>query len=169
MKVIFLDVDGVLCTPLSHALRRLLRLPPERQCFDPVTLFWLRRLVRRTGAVVVLSSTWRDLLMLDDPFCRAASRNLFTRLARNGTPLADVTPMLPHGDKGAEIAAWLGCSACAQYVVLDDNDCFASQPEVRAHWVQIPDSRGLRRREARAALRQLLAGDGRQSRKNGTV
>ena len=31
MKVIFLDVDGVLCTPLSFRLNRLRRLPAEQR------------------------------------------------------------------------------------------------------------------------------------------
>ncbi len=42
--VIFLDIDGVICTDLSTRLSALLRLPLERQIFDPLTLFWLRRL-----------------------------------------------------------------------------------------------------------------------------
>ena len=44
--VLFLDVDGVLCTPLSVRLDWLLRRPMDRQCFDPIALFWLGRLVR---------------------------------------------------------------------------------------------------------------------------
>ena len=56
MTVIFLDIDGVLCTPLSVALSDLLRLPMDRQLFDPAALFWLRRLVKTTGAAVVLSN-----------------------------------------------------------------------------------------------------------------
>lgn len=155
MKVIFLDIDGVLCTPLSFRLNRLLRLPMERQRFDPQALFWLGRLTARTGAEVVLSSSWRDGLTMNDPFSRAIMDDLFVRLERNGTPLSDVTPLVPSGDKGMEIAAWLNCHPCEQYVVLDDNDCFSLRPEVRAHWVPIPDSRGLRRREAGAALRVL--------------
>ena len=42
MGIIFLDADGVLCTPLSFALSRLLRRPLDRQCFDPAA----RRLLR---------------------------------------------------------------------------------------------------------------------------
>lgn len=157
MKAIFLDIDGVLCTPLSFRLNRLLRLPEDRQRFDPVALGWLRRLVRQSGAEVILSSSWRDALTTDDPLCRAIITNLFARLAANGTPLSDVTPFAPDG-KGEEIARWLRCNPCQSYVVLDDNDCFATRPEVRAHWVPIPDSRGLRRREAGAALRLLADG-----------
>ncbi len=111
MKVIFLDVDGVLCTPLSFRLNRLRRLPAERQRFDPVSLFWLRWLARRSGAEVVLSSSWRDaFLMMDDPFCRAYLQNLFTRLRQNGTPLADVTPMVRAAGKARKLPRGSGAA-----------------------------------------------------------
>lgn len=156
MKAIFLDIDGVLCTPLSFQVNRLLRLPMERQRFDPLALFWLGWLLRRTGAELVLSSSWRDGLMADDPFSRAIMSNLFTRLEQNGTPLSDVTPLVPGGDKSMEIAAWLGCHPCERYVILDDNDCFSLCPAVREHWVHIPNSGGLRHGETYAAWRVLV-------------
>ena len=90
--VIFLDVDGALCTPLSFRLNRLLGLPMEGQRFDPIALFWLRRLVKKTGAVLVLSSSWRGGLYYDDPWCRAIIQNLYDRLSRNRTPISDATP-----------------------------------------------------------------------------
>ena len=153
--VTFLDIDGVICTTLSTRLSTLLRLPPERQVFDPIALFWLRWLVRRSGTKIVLCSSWRDALTVDDPLCRAFIGNLYDCLARNGTPISDSAPQLPSGDKGEEILTWLAEHPHTQYVVLDDHDCFALGPQVRAHWVPIPANRGLRRREAKAAL-QLL-------------
>lgn len=51
-NVIFLDIDGVVCTTLSTRLSYLLRLPLERQIFDPLALFWLRWLVRHSGAKI---------------------------------------------------------------------------------------------------------------------
>ncbi len=155
MRVIFLDVDGVLCTPLSLQMNRLLRLPVERQRFDPLSLYWLRRLAAWSGARMVLSSSWRDGLTVDDPFCKAIVGHLYASLAKNGTPIFDAAPLFPCGDKGGEIAAWLEQHDWESYAVLDDHDCFSSRPEVRAHWVPVPDSRGLRRREARAALAML--------------
>lgn len=154
--VIFLDIDGVICTTLSTRLSGLLRLPIERQSFDPVALFWLRWLVRRSGAEIVLCSSWRDALTVDDPLCRAFIGNLYDSLARNGTPIADAAPRLPSGDKGEEILAWLAGHPRRRYVVLDDHDCFALGPQVRERWVPVPEDRGLRRREARAALKLLL-------------
>ena len=152
--VIFLDIDGVICTTLSTRLSEFLRLPLERQIFDPFALFWLRRLVRRTGARVLLCSSWRDALEVDDPLCRAFIRNLYRCLARNKTPIAEAVPQFPGG-KGADIRAWLAEHPGEAYVILDDHDCFAGGPEVRERWVPIPENRGLRRREALAALRLL--------------
>ncbi len=153
--IIFLDIDGVICTTLSTRLSALFRLPLERQIFDPLALFWLRWLVRKTGAKIVLCSSWRDALMIDDPLCKAFVGNLYGRLAQNGTPIADAAPQLPSGDKGEEILTWLEKNPCARYVVLDDHDCFVLGPQVREHWVPIPVDRGLRRREAKTALRLL--------------
>ncbi len=153
--VIFLDIDGVICTGLSTRLSALLRLPLERQVFDPLALFWLRRLVRRTGTEIFLCSSWRDALEVDDPLCRTFITNLYDRLARNGTPIAGAVPRLPSGDKGEEIQAWLAGNPSEDYVILDDHDCFTLGPEVRARWVPVPEGRGLRRREAREALKQL--------------
>lgn len=158
MTVIFLDIDGVICTRLSARISTLLRLPLERQLFDPLALYWLRWLVRRSGAKIVLASSWRDALEVDDPLCRAFIGNLYGSLAGNRTPVDDAAPRLPSGDKGEEILAWLDSHACARYVVLDDHDCFALGPQVRRHWVPIPADRGLRRREAKAALRLLRSG-----------
>ena len=153
--VIFLDIDGVVCTTLSTRLSALLRLPMERQLFDPIALFWLRWLARRTGAEIVLCSSWRDALTVDDPLCRAFIGNLYGRLARNGTPIADAAPRLPSGDKGEEILAWLAEHPGRRYVVLDDHDCFALGPQVRERWVPVPSDRGLRCAEAKAALNML--------------
>lgn len=155
MGIIFLDVDGVLRTSRSIALGRLLRLPVDRPAFDPAALFWLRRLVRCTGAAVVLSSSWRVEFCREEPVCRAAAENLRRALEANGTPIADATPFLPGAGKGAEIAAWLRDHPCPDYAVLDDRDSFAGFPAVRAHWVPVDPARGLRYRNYLAARRLL--------------
>lgn len=154
--VIFLDIDGVLCTPFSFWLNRLFRLPIERQCFDPIALFWLRRLVKRTGAQLVLSSSWRNGLYIDDAWCRAITQNLYDRLARNKTPLMDATPIHDRGDKSTEITAWLEQHPHTHYIILDDNNCFALTPSVRARWIPVPEHKGLRYPVYKISLRKLL-------------
>ena len=44
--------------------------------------------------------------------------NLYARLAANGTPICDATPMLSSGGKGREIAAWLADRELMQDVAV---------------------------------------------------
>ena len=153
--VLFLDVDGVLCTPLSVRLDWLLRRPMDRQCFDPIALFWLERLVRRTGAQVVLSSSWRYSLEDGDPLTGRILHNLYACLAAHGAPVAGIAPILGVS-KGEEIAAWLAGHPGRPCAILDDRaDEFAAAPALRPRLVLVDGRRGLRRRDYRQALALL--------------
>ena len=155
MRAVFLDIDGVVCTELSWRMTELFRRPLEKMWFDPIALWWIRWLVRRTGAEIVLSSSWRDALTVDDPLSKAFVGNLYDAMRRNGTPFFDAAPQLDSGDKGEEIAYWLKGHPCESYVILDDHDCFTRGPSVRGRWVPVPEGKGLRRREAVRALEWL--------------
>jgi len=145
MKAIFLDIDGVIATPTSVRLNYLLGRGPERQFYDRVALSYLGRLVRETGAAVVLSSNWRADLESDDPFLQAIARNLLDQLAAVGAPVADVTPVDYDSDRSGEIGAWLAAHPCERYVILDDLARFDALPEVAdGHLVRIDDSEGIR-------------------------
>ena len=113
--------------------------------------------MRKSGAEIILCSSWRDALEVDDPLCRAFISNLYDCLARNGTPIVDAAPRLPSGNKGEEILFWLAEHPGMRYVILDDHDCFV--PEVRPRWVPIPENRGLRRKQAEAALKLFFEED----------
>ena len=105
MKVIFLDIDGVLNCSKTHNPRNL------PYVIDPKLLTRFERLLERTGAKVVLSSTWRY-----DP------AGLFSA-KRQGIPFIGVTPDMPHKPRRKEILAWLkGHPKVARYVVIDDDD-----------------------------------------------
>ena len=90
-----------------------------------------------------------------EPACRAAVENLYRALEANGTPITGTTPLLPDADKGEEIAAWLADHPCESYAVLDDRDCFAGFPEVKARWVPVDARRGFRYENYLAARRLL--------------
>ena len=152
MTVIFLDIDGVLCTPLSVRLNWLFRRPMERPFFDPIALGLLRRLVRRTGARVVLSSSWRYSLGDRDALARRILQNLYRCLAAHGAPVAGIAPILGVS-KGEEIAAWIARRPGAPCVILDDRaDEFAAVPNLQPCLVLVDSRRGLRRRDYRRAL-----------------
>lgn len=104
MKVLFLDVDGVLNTTKSKS-------------FYSLGKSYLRRLsevVEKTGCRVVISSTWRK-----DPFMLKVLRK---RLQYRGIEIYGTTPIAKSGPRGAEIQAWLldHEGSVEKYAILDD-------------------------------------------------
>lgn len=156
MKAIFLDIDGVIATPTSVRLNFLLGRGPANQWYDAVSLDYLGRLVRQTGAVVVLTSTWREDLEHENPLSRAIMDNLFEQLDRVGAPVFDMTPVLHRADRSAEIGAWLDTHPCEAYVIFDDLAHFDERPEVcEGHLVLIDESDGIRYQHFYRALEIL--------------
>ncbi|MEN9360426.1 MAG: hypothetical protein RL095_1961 [Verrucomicrobiota bacterium] len=106
MKVLFLDIDGVLI-PNSWV--------KQRGTFDPVAIANLNRIVAATGAHIVISSSWRVQNGLP------ALRELFGVAGFRGE-IIDITPVLRHS-RGEEISAWLQAhSEVHEYLILDDVD-----------------------------------------------
>lgn len=114
MKVIFLDVDGVLNRWGSG------------QPFDQELVDELSRVVRLSGASVCVSSTWRKL--------ETHRERLFGVLEGIGAPVVGCTPDLGaagddgslYVERGDEIQAWLnGHPEVSKFVILDDNDDMA--------------------------------------------
>lgn len=107
MKVIFLDIDGVLN---NFALIRA-------HGFDHIDEAMVRVLggiVRQTEADIVLSSFWR-LDPRDRSLVDAALKN-------HGMFVSDKTPSL-GGSRGTEIASWLESNpGVERYAILDDDE-----------------------------------------------
>ena len=119
MKTIFLDVDGVLNT--SRTQRRL-ACSNEFTFVDTRKVLRLRDIVERTGAKLVLSSTWRFGALPNAFFLeREALRELVAEFRRLRCPLwFDVTPYLPHAKRWQEINAWLMNHDTDDFIILDD-------------------------------------------------
>jgi hypothetical protein len=143
MKIIFLDIDGVLNSDKSllveeNTLDTLLReikgiLPHEMH------IRWLNEIIKKTDARVVISSTWRlnnSLLVLNGLFVYAGFKY----------SLFDKTPVISCSvPRGEEIRMWLiytnTFSTVDSYVILDDdNDMLEEQQK---NFVLIDGYRGL--------------------------
>lgn len=142
MKVIFLDIDGVMNCQ-EEMLAILAQNPKARDKVDlpsPAKCKLLKQLVDETGARLVLSSSWRlslnaiqkliDLfesysLILSGFTCHEVDSKKF-----KNTPYEDIKPRYQHNigdfgtyieDRGAEIAAWLlDHPTVENFVILDD-------------------------------------------------
>jgi HAD domain in Swiss Army Knife RNA repair proteins len=105
MKVIFLDIDGVLNCKST---------PNPRKFPYIVDLGLLERfkgLIDRAGAQVVLLSTWRH-----DPAGLFSAKHL-------GVPFADVIPDMPECPRRDEVLAWLADHPeVTRFAIIDDQD-----------------------------------------------
>lgn len=112
MRIIFLDIDGVLnCkeTPNPHGFPYII---------DPSLLANLEELLKRTGAKVVLSSSWRT-----DPVGVLAAKHY-------GIPFVDLCPDVLEASRCEEMLTWLSAHhEVTRYVVIDDeSDCLDDLP-----------------------------------------
>jgi hypothetical protein len=112
MKVIFLDIDGVLnCNKTTNP--RGLPFVVDRRL-----LARFRRLLDRTGAKVVLSSTWRydpaGLFSAKRAGTQTIKRRVreFTVAIAVGSPLADQRSNRIEGDPGARFIRHRFCFPC---------------------------------------------------------
>ena len=113
MNVIFLDIDGVLNCEDTPNPRKFPYI------IDPRPLSLLNKgLLARTGANVVLSSSWRT-----DPVGLLAAKY-------HDVPFIDVCPDLPEVSRCEEMLRWLSeHQAVHRYVVIDDeSDCLDDLP-----------------------------------------
>lgn len=140
MKVIFLDIDGVLNNQ-NHILKlvnllgreqyftivRALHEPP----FDYGSCLLLQELIKKLDLKVILSSTWRYNIN---------SKDLIKKYA--GIEIMDTTPVLSSGIRGEEIQHYLNThKEIINYVILDDDsDILDSQKD---HFVKVDSKVGL--------------------------
>jgi hypothetical protein len=110
MKVVFLDIDGVLNT--SKLIRSF-----GGDHIDPVLTALFARIVKETDSKIVLSSTWR-----------IETRNKLlveAALAQHGLELFGSTPVIKREwpewtQRRDEISAWLEGNEVDKFAIIDD-------------------------------------------------
>lgn len=118
-KLLFLDVDGVLNCQSDWT-------GPHADNFatlDPAKCDRLAKIVRETGATVVLSSTWR---LFPGPALEKLTAWLLERGVAIHSHTLDLTREFGHGMiRGHEIARWMASNAAKfpnpRFVILDDD------------------------------------------------
>lgn len=130
MKVIFLDIDGVLVTRNSIKYQYL-NFPDETNIrFSKKAVKNLNKLIRLTKAEIVISSTWRLFHSLEE------LQNIFEEqkikgeiISTTSVEKATIEEDIPRGQK---IADWLEQHPeVEQYVIIDDDiqaDCIQFHP-----------------------------------------
>jgi hypothetical protein len=125
MKVIFLDIDGVLVTRNSIKYQYL-NFPDDTSIrFSKNAVRNLNKLIRLTKAKIVISSTWRLFHSLEE------LQNIFMKQRIKGkiisTTSIERAPVEEDIPRGQKIADWLAQHPeVEKYVIIDDDvqaDC----------------------------------------------
>jgi len=125
-RIIFLDVDGV----LNHH-KTAHRVDPETaddgpgfRGMSPECVKNLQTLIEKSGALVVMSSTWRK-----EPYGLDNTERVARRQGFKGPRWIDITPTLYQGfrelERGHEIQAWLDehlkKDEPSEFIIIDDD------------------------------------------------
>ena len=193
MKIIFLDVDGVLngynfwnqlgwklvCVINNEKLTQWYRNTTEPFGIHTPKFKKLVKIVRKTGAKIVLSSCWRWRLT-QTPYEEMNKHELkFYNLCKKyNIGIYDITPRSKRGRRDEEIITWLSRFETDRllsgrkdkdykFVILDDErydlECFAGKELVqtssvkkgqmiKGHW---QETTGLRNKHVRKAIKIL--------------
>jgi hypothetical protein len=115
MKVIFLDLDGVLLPGRAHRLPPNGFPDPRIHKLDAVAIDMLRELVAETGAKLVWSTSWKS----------HGPRVLHRIAEMNGIDASWFHPSLKtpsvKGDRVSEIAKWIAQHEPKEWFALDDD------------------------------------------------
>ena len=150
MKIIFLDVDGVLnnSTWAKRMIDEGVRVYAE-DILEDRAIELLKQIVDATGADVVISSTWRG-----DP---VAMDHLLIQLNAHGIWPIGATPRT-NLKRGDDISQWLekNDGYVDAYVILDDDSDMTVHMD---HLVQTSFEHGLRPEHVTRAIEMLNGGD----------
>lgn len=160
MKIIFLDMDGVL-----NSQRYLQSVGGmDGQTIDRGAVALLDKIIDSTGASVVISSSWRHMW-----HWQQMREILRAHGLRNFDAIIDQTPDSgePWAARGQEVQEWLDLERerrvvspesvpVSGYVILDDNDGFTT--EQLPHFVRTDANVGLTPRDAIKAISILNSG-----------
>ena len=147
MKVIFLDIDGVLnYTEWYTDERNPGNLNGQEGDLDPLCVDRIIRICEETGAKVVISSDWRiswygtqmrlGRMGLDDNFVIDKTPELIWRKVSKHNYLNENYEKTYEYSRGAEVDAWLAAHPeCTNFVIIDDRTDFTD--EQSPHFVHI--------------------------------
>lgn len=121
MKVIFLNVDGV----LTHSEQE--NYPNYDLMEEKVML--VKQICEATGAKVVMNSVWVKLKKVYDP--------LLEIFNKNGIEIIDESKRCCFGTSYADaIKEWLSENPVESFVILNDDDCYWDERGLSSNLVQ---------------------------------
>ena len=113
-KVIFLDIDGVLNTSYTKYRDEVL---------DDFRLDYLAKIVNKTRAKIVLTSTWRYNLsksLFSFKAYNNSAKRLIESLKERGLKISALLPDTPNNRRAEDISEFIKKHKVTHFVILDD-------------------------------------------------
>ena len=156
MKVIFLDVDGVLNTPSS-----------ESRCgeyigIDDEKVEKLKKIVEKTKTEIVLISTWKKYWRKEEklkPLQDYSANYLDEKLAKQGLKAIDKTKDKADGrylSRGESILEYVYRNNVLNYIILDDCQFDYDGCDLTDNYIKTNQIEGLSEQQVKAACETLL-------------
>ena len=132
MKVIFLDIDGVLNSDEYFDRIKGLNIQGIESEVDINKIKLLQKAVRDTGAKVVLSSSWRS----------TKNGQVLRNLLLNYGIFTDITPHIDN-KRGNEIKEWINNNQDVEdFIILDDEIFDSFDEELMEKLIKISNGNG---------------------------
>jgi predicted transcriptional regulator len=161
MRIIFLDIDGVLNTGIyaTHFFEICKHFGLTKKeakdwrhgmrdefgsHFDPKPVQLLKWIIEETGAKIVISSTWR--------LSGLETMKLMWEMRDLPGEVIDITPYL-NTNRGEEIEAWLKENDVDSYVIIDDDTDML--PEQLNNFVNVDSEYGITYKDAQQIINIL--------------
>lgn len=144
MNVVFLDIDGVINTPMwrqngNKILMPTYNFPKHGKANNWQACQWVSDFCLQYGYSIVVSSTWRVGLDID-----RLRGILYNSGIREKIEVIGKTPML-YKERGYEIRDWLeknGEKYDVKRVIIFDDDADMVYPELMSRLVRTPEGSG---------------------------
>lgn len=140
MKVLFLDIDGVLNNDETTD-----KTPSGFTGVDMILVQRLQHLIEATSAKIVLSSTWKEEWNKDKHLCHPDGQYLSEKLKDCGLIIEDKISDGVLSHRGLQIKEYLDKHKhITSYAIVDDfNFDFADVSDLKRHFIQTNKSIGL--------------------------
>ena len=143
MRVIFLDIDGVLNTKENCSVKHGPFYGIEDNLLANFKILYNKSNIEEETRVVI-SSSWRKSLLDWNYNDYGLYNYLVEKLLKENIPILDVTPQdrSYHSQKGREIFRWLvlheGIYNITNYLILDDEECdYRNYGDWNEHFLKI--------------------------------
>ncbi len=161
MKILFLDIDGVLNSDRWFTEQQDGTFMPHEDKMDPKAVAVLNEIIEKSGAKIVISSSWRKFFDFDE------LKRILCEVNGVKAEIFSTTPVrFSFVSRGYEIREWLQnyyedlregeiTEPVEAIVSLDDDSSVGDALDIAPYWVQTHWDEGLLPEHAAQALQKL--------------